>query len=173
MSYQVGLVCGILLGALAGVCLIALLFKKKVLDCTFDERQELARGRAFKRAFFTLIIALVAYGFSDTFLGRWCDALMGVLLCVCAAMLVFAVTCIQHDAYLSLKETPRKVMTLFALLTVINLSIGGMNLLTQGGMIENGVLTYRAANLIVGVLTGVILVIYIINFLLAGREDAE
>ena len=171
-AHQIGILCGLLVGVLAGLAIVALAKKGKVLDCTFDERQELARGRAFKRAFFTLIIALAVYGASDLILGRWCDALAGVMLCICAAMVVFAATCIQHDAYLSLKETPRKVMTLFALLTVMNVAIGVSGLL-KNGVVRDGILTYRATNLMAGVTTGVILVVYIVNFLLAGREDAE
>lgn len=173
MAHGFGMACGLLVGLLAGIGVVALLKKRRVIDCTYDERQELARGVAYKRAFFTLMIALMVYGISDTILGRWCDTLMGVLLCICAAMVVFAATCIRHDAYLSLKETPRKVMTLFAALTAMNLAIGGMNLVNSGGVVEDGLLTYRATNLVVGATTGVILVVYAVDFLLAGREDAE
>ena len=56
------------------------LFKKKVLDMHFDERQERARGKAFQYGFFTLLIAAYAYGISDVLLGRWCDVLTGVYM---------------------------------------------------------------------------------------------
>ena len=103
-EYNFGLLVGVLVGAFVGIGIIALLFKLKVMDLTFDERQERARGQAYKYGFWTLITCLLLYGFSDMILGRWCDVITGVMLCVAAAMMVFASVCIVKDAYLSLKE---------------------------------------------------------------------
>ena len=143
-SYHAGVTLGIFVGIAAGLFVLALLFKKKVLDMHFDERQELARGKAFQYGFFTLIITAYAYGASDMIFGRWCDALVGVTICLAVSMCVFAVTCILKDAYLSLREKPRTVMTM---------------------------LTFRAVNPIIGVLVLVILVVYIVNHLLCSREE--
>ena len=105
-------------------------------------------------------------------LGRWCDVITGVMLCLAGALVVFASVCIVKDAYLSLKEKPRKIMTLLAVVSVLNLAIGVMN--WKGGrVVENGVLTYGAANGICGAMVLVILVVYIANYLLAKREEAE
>lgn len=172
-SYHAGLTFGICAGILAGLFFVALLFKKKVLDMHFDERQERARGKAFQYAFFTLLISAYAYGVSDAVFGAWCDVLAGITLCVALSLCVFAVTCILKDAYLSLREKPRTVMTLFALLTLVNLGFGCMYA-ASGDLVENGVLTFRAANPIIGLATLVILVVYIVNFLLRTREgEAE
>ena len=59
--YHRGILLGISVGLLAGLLLVALLFKKKILDCHFDERQELARGKAFQYGFFSLLISTYAY----------------------------------------------------------------------------------------------------------------
>ncbi|WP_325200950.1 hypothetical protein [Oscillibacter sp.] len=168
--YHSGILLGISVGILAGLFVVALLFKKKVLDMHFDERQELARGKAFQYGFFTLIIAAYAYGLSDVLFGRWCDVLTGVTLCLAAGLCVFAVTCILKDAYLSLREKPRQVMTMFALLALINLGLGGMYAVSPG-LVENGVLTFRAVNPIIGFATLVILAVYIVNHLLRAREE--
>ena len=169
-SYHMGVLFGILVGVVAAAGLLAFLFKKKVLDMHFDERQELARGKAFQYGFFTLLISAYVYGASDVVLGRWCDVLAGVTLCVAAGICVFAVTCILKDAYLSLREKPRTVMTMFALLTLINLGFGGMYAYS-GDLIEDGVLTFRAVNPIIGFATLVILIVYIVNHLLRSREE--
>ena len=172
LGYNLGMLVGVLAGALVGVGIIALLFKLKVMDLTFDERQERARGQAYKYGFWTLVICLLLYGFSDMALGRWCDVITGVMLCLAGALVVFASVCIVKDAYLSLKEKPRKIMTLLAVVSVLNLAIGVMN--WKGGrVVENGVLTYGAANGICGAMVLVILVVYIANYLLAKREEAE
>ena len=171
--HHAGVVVGLAAGLLAGLAFIMSLFKKKVLDMHFDERQERARGKAFQYGFFTLLIAAYAYGVSDVLLGRWCDVLTGVTLCIALALCVFAVTCILKDAYLSLREKPRTVMTMFALLSTINLGFGGMYALS-GDLVEDGVLTFRAVNPIIGAAVLVILIVYIVNYLLRPRdEEAE
>ena len=171
--HHAGFFVGLAAGLLAGLAFIMSLFKKKVLDMHFDERQERARGKAFQYGFFTLLIAAYAYGISDVLLGRWCDVLTGVTLCIALALCVFAVTCILKDAYLSLREKPRTVMTMFALLSTINLGFGGMYALS-GDLVEDGVLTFRAVNPIIGAAVLVILIVYIVNYLLRPRdEEAE
>ena len=171
--YHAGIAVGLAAGILAGLVFVAFLFKKKVLDMHFDERQERARGKAFQYGFFTLLISAYVYGVSDMLLGRWCDVVAGVTFCVALALCVFAITCILKDAYLSLREKPRTVMTMFALMTVINLGLGGMYAYS-GDLIEDGVLTFRAVNPIVGFATLVILIVYIVNYLLRSRdEEAE
>lgn len=170
MDYHAGVALGISVGILAGLFAVALLFKKKVLDMHFDERQERARGKAFQYGFFTFIITTYAYGLSDVILGTWCDVLAGVTLCLAVSLCVFAVTCILKDAYLSLREKPRTVMTMFALLSLINLGFGGMHAVSPG-LVENGVLTFRAVNPIIGFATLVILIVYIVNHLLRSREE--
>lgn len=170
--YQAGLVFGLCVGIFIGALVLALMFKKKVLSMEFDERQERARGKAFQYSFFALIISLYIYGISEMALGRWCDVMAGVTLCVSLGICVFAVTCILKDAYLSLREKPRQIMTLFILITAFNLGVGGIHL-WSGGLVEDGVLTYRAVNLILGLVTLLILAVYIVNFLLREREEEE
>ncbi len=172
MEHSVGYILGLLVGVLVSVGLIALLFKMKVMDMTFDERQERARGVAYKYGFFTLLGCLVVYGLSDQVLGRWCDTLTGVMLCICVALTVFASVCITKDAYLSLKEKPRSVMTLFAVIALVNLLIGGVHL-ANGELVENGVLTGQAVNLIGGVTFLIIMVVCLVNYLMGKKEDAE
>lgn len=172
MEHSVGYMLGLLVGVLVGVGIIALLFKLKVMDLTFDERQERARGQAYKYGFWTLLSCLLLYGFSDMILGRWCDVITGAMLCVAAALLVFASVCIVKDAYLSLKEKPRAVMTLLTVVSILNLGIGIMNW-KNGRVVENGILTFAAVNGICGLMTLVILVVYVVNYLLAKREDGE
>ena len=169
-NYHTGLLLGISVGVIAALGLLAFLFKKKVLDMHFDERQELARGKAFQYGFFTLLGASYVYGVSDMLLGRWCDVPAGVTLCAALALCVFAITCILKDAYLSLREKPRTIMTMFALISAVNLGLGGMYA-CSGDLMENGVLTFRAVNPILGFAILVILIVYIVNHLLRSREE--
>ena len=172
LGYNFGILAAVLVGALVGLGIIALLFRLKIMDLTFDERQERARGQAYKYGFWTMITCLLLYGFSDMVLGRWCDVITGVMLCLAGALVVFASVCIVKDAYLSLKEKPRKIMTLLAVVSVLNLAIGVMNW-KNGRVVQDGILTFGAANGICGIMVLVILAVYVVNHLLAKREDAE
>ena len=172
MEHSLGYIVGIVVGILVGVGIVALLFKLKVMDLTFDERQERARGQAYKYGFWTLLTCLLLYGFSDMVLGRWCDVLVGAMLCIAAALMVFASVCIVKDAYLSLKEKPRTVMTLLAVVSVLNLAIGAMNW-KNGRVFRDGILTYSASNGICGAITLTILVVYVVNYLLDKQEAGE
>ena len=172
LGYNFGMLAAVLAGALVGVGIVALLFRLKIMDLTFDERQERARGQAYKYGFWTLMGCLLLYGFSDMVLGRWCDVITGVMLCVAAAMMVFASVCIVKDAYLSLKEKPRQVMTLLTVISILNLGIGFMNW-KHGQVVKDGVLTFAAVNGICGIMMLAILDVYLVNYLLARREDGE
>lgn len=169
MERSIGIFIGMAVGLAVGIGVVALLFRKKVLDCTFDERQERARGQAFQYGFFTLIGAVLVYSLAEQLLGRWCEPLVGAMLCICAGVGVFAVVCILKDAYLSLKEKPRTVMTLFVVISAANLVLGGVYL-AEGTLVEDGVLTFRAVNLIAGSTTLLILAVYLVNYILRERE---
>ena len=172
LGYNFGMLVAVLVGLLVGVGIVALLFKLKIMDLTFDERQERARGQAYKYGFWTLMSCLLLYGFSDMVLGRWCDVITGVMLCVAVALIVFGSVCIVKDAYLSLKEKPRTIMTLLTVITLLNLAVGAMN--WKGGrVVEDGILTYGAVNGICGVITLTILVVYVVNYLMEKQEAGE
>ena len=172
MEHSLGYIVGIVVGILVGVGIVALLFKLKVMDLTFDERQERARGQAYKYGFWTLLTCLLLYGFSDMVLGRWCDVLVGAMLCVAASLMVFASVCIVKDAYLSLKEQPRAVLIMLTIVAALNLAIGAMNW-KNGRVMENGILNFAAVNGICGIMVLVILVIYVANYLLGRRAAGE
>ena len=169
MDYRMGVVVGLASGLLVGLLVVVLLRRRKVLDFTFDERQERARGVAFKYAFFTLLVSVFLYGVSEMAVGRWCDAMAGGCLCIAVSITVFAVICILKDAYLGLKERPRQIMTLFALIALVNLGLGAVQA-SRAGLLEDGVLSFRVVNPVMGVMMLVVLAVYIVNFLLRDRE---
>lgn len=172
MEYKIGLLCGVLAGVLVGLLFLTLMKHKKVIDCHFDERQERARGQAFKYAFFVLAASVLCYGALDTIIGLPCDALAGGFICLCLAMVVFAFVCIRKEAYLSLYEKPGKVMALFAGIAAFNIGIGAVYLM-EGSMVENGVLTFRAINPICGMALLIIMGIYALHLMGGKEEEAE
>ena len=172
MEYRIGLLLGFAVGIAAGVVMLLVLFKKKVLDMHFDERQERARGVAFQYGFFTLLACGLALGFLDI-LHHWCDLMAGAALSACIGVTVFAVTAIWKDAYLGLYERPVKIMALFGILCVFNLGLG-LRGVAAGNIVENGILTFRVTNLMVGGMMLAVMAAYGIRCLLRREtEDGE
>lgn len=169
-QHTVVLVLGFLSGLVIAAFLVAFLLKKKVLDNTFDERQERARGVAFKYGFFTLMICIILYGLSEILLDRWCDAFTGGMICICISVTVFAAVCIRKDAYLSLNERPKRIIQLFSACVVMNLALGLIPLL-NGELMEDGIVSFRAANLIAGAAFLIILILYVVK--LAADKRVE
>ena len=168
---QIALALGLGTGLVVSVFIVTLLLRMKVLDMTFDERQERARGTAYKYAFIATLVTAALYGGSELLLGRWCDAMTGAVLCFCVGGGVFASTCIVKGAYVSLREKPRQILLTLIAATATNL-LCGLGNLVRGGLVEEGVLTFRAMNLLLGALCLVILAVYLFHG--AGREgEAE
>ena len=163
------------LGALVGMAvaglLAALLFRAKVLDMTFDERQQRARGQAYKCGFITMAVSLALYGASNLLLGTWCDALAGAVVCFCAGGTAFAAVCIRKGAYMGLREERRKVVPFLIAAAALNLAVGGWQM-AEGGLVEHGILTYRAANLLLGGTCLVILLVFLATPASSQEDEA-
>lgn len=174
LGYASGVICGLLAVALVST-LLALLRRK---GCTsknaqYDERQEQARGKSYRYAFFTLVIYLLVWGLFELATGiRWCDTCTGCFLGIFVSVDVFAITAVCSDAYFAVNERPGWFLGIFSVVTVLNLAIGARQLLHGEAIIENGLLTYRSCNLLVGVCFLVLTVTAAVHLRRAGREDA-
>lgn len=135
----------------------------------YDERQVLARGRAFMWGFFSLMISLMVYGLADMIVEPWCDTLTGCIICICVSLLVFASICIRQDAFAGIGRNRKRNQTVLLVLTLVNLMFGMMRVI-DGELLEDGVLCFRSVSLIVGVTTGIILAVY---WLHGVRERGE
>lgn len=169
MEYKLGVVAGMLAGLAVGFLVIHILKRRTIIDFTFDERQMLARGKAYTWAFFTLAVMTLVEAVYTELVGRWCDSLFGAFLCIGVSVVVFAGTCIRNDAYMSLKEKPRTVMLTFGIIALFNLLVS-LSPIHEGLIFQNGVVTFRAINLACAALLAVIMVIYATNRMLT-RED--
>ncbi len=126
MEYTLGFVVG-LAGALIIGLLLKKLFNKNGLyeKCEPDERQILARGTAYKVAFYAILI-WNAFGYvlhsmevlKEEWMGDFC--FLGLLM----GVMVYAIVCIIKDAYLGTAKNPGKVLLGLVLVGVLNLGLG-------------------------------------------------
>lgn len=160
-SHSFSFIVGALAAAIVLVLIVALREKAGGLsgfsEKNYDERQQRARGIAFKSGFFTMVAYSFLYGASDLLCDKpWCDLFTGNLLGIVIGTSVFAVVSIMKDAYMSLKDRPKKMMLLFAVIFLLNLGIALMRTLEGEKLTENGMLTFVSANYIVAAMLMVI-----------------
>lgn len=152
MERALGFGCGILVGLLLVYFLLKWTKKDGTRKCKYDERQELIRGRGFKYGFFTMIICNFLYASVDVIMDRrMIDSYAGMFICILVGMLVHISYCIWNGGYFALNENPKKVLIAFIAIALLNFGIFAMNL-AHGEVMQNGMLTFRVANLFCGIM---------------------
>lgn len=179
-AYLMGLLCGIIF------CVLFLALLKWVagrlggrieLKCrehAYDERQLLARGKAYRAAFLTLVAfllmaSLLAEGFELPLFMSFCGMWIGV----CLSVAVFAVICIWKDAYMSLYENVRGVILLLSAIGILNIGTGMRAIWEKQPLLENGTISLKYTNLVVGALLCVILAVFCARVLYNKKESEE
>lgn len=109
-------VAGLVVGKLAG---------KKLGKAEFDERQQLARGKAYKAGFYTLLVGLLAVYLIPIFT-EWQpkDTALLPFAVICVGVTVFACVAVANDAYLGIRQNPRAMLLVLGIVVVGNLTAG-------------------------------------------------
>jgi len=141
------------LGFLAGLTLVFLVsflikLKNKNRPCKYDERQRLSRGKAFETAFWVLIAYLCCNGIFNLLTGiEWADMLTSSFVGVLIAITIFAIECINNDAYFPINRKPGFYIILFAIVIVCNLAVSLINLLGDPDQfMTDGMLNFHILN---------------------------
>lgn len=171
-SYVAGFVVGILL-----VVLIKFLFDRRKTEqkkgCDYDERQQLARGEAFKYGFFTLLAWVVFTSIiCEDGMPQWCSLLVLNMTGAGIALLVFGCYCIAKDAYMSLREKPLSMYIVTGMAGFSNLGVALHHFREQGGLLEDGKLGLSMVNLILGIVFIVLLAAFFVK-MRQNQEESE
>lgn len=169
-----GVVTGVVVGLIISAILLTMAKKNKKEKFTYDERQKIARGEAYKYAFYVLVIYNAVCGLLDMALEvRWAEEITVMLIGICLAVIVHVIYSIWHDCWFSMNEEPKRVLVIFGVVAVINVIVAviqGLN----GELIVNGMLSGYCANLVVAVMFFVILIALAIKACMKKKEfDAE
>ena len=169
-GYMTGKLVGALCGAFVGVLLILFMNKDRRFKCRYDERQELIRGKSFKYAFYALIACLV----TDIMFGELLDQVMARdavgMLYLCIGVIVLSVHGILNDGYFSLNDNPKRVVTVFLTLFLMNFA-GTLFYIFNGLLVKNGKLTDRVINLMCAVTLLIIVLVMLVKT--AGKKQQE
>jgi hypothetical protein len=146
-----------ILGFLLGLCTVAALAgviiwisRRKRGSAEYDERQTIARLRAYRTAFWMLAAYLCLSGLFTVATGlEWADAMTGSFIGICIAVTVFACISISDDAYFAINEKPRFYLVLFAVVILANAAVTVKNLADGVFLVTDGRLNYHCMNLVV------------------------
>lgn len=175
-----------ILGFVAGILMVLALFALLTLALRsrgqkdppspgrgkYDERQKLARGRAFRAGFITVICYEMLYGFADLMGLRWCVNFTGILIGLFLGLAVFAVMAIVQDAYLAINERMNNWLILCGVVVFANGSCV-LNQAVHGELVRDGMLTENWLNGLCAALFVVILCAQLIHNARARRAEAE
>lgn len=169
--YVLGIVVGLLLVAI-GCIAIAFVSRKKNCPTEYDERQQMARGKAFKLAFISLALYLLVVSILDATGVRFGDMTAISTLGICISVTLYACSCIINDAYLSVREKPKTLILIFSILIVVNGALSVMRILSDE-VIVDGRLTLYSCNLICAVMAVIILAALLLKLSSERRAAME
>lgn len=182
MNHSISYIVGMLSGSAAVflvILVVRILCRKhrrvpKMLnpEITYDERQILARGKAYQTAFIVLVGYVLAASCLDEFF--YCPQLMsfgGLWLGVCLSILVFVCICIRRDAYLSLQENAKEFNIMGIVISILNLAPGFLSLYKKQPFLVNNSISYHYINLMAGILFLLITLLFDLKLIYDKRAE--
>ena len=172
-SYAAGLAFGIV----TALIIFALIWKfsKRSLKGSFDERQELVRGRGYKYACFTflglLTLDLLLESF-DAFETLPVSRTLALFVIILVGVMVYALYCIKNDSYFGVGTDARTYRAVMWVVIVCN-AISGITGL-KDGIMEDGKLAFGpCASLLFCVAFVIIMITLGVKQRNLAKEEAE
>lgn len=168
-SYAAGLAFGIV----TALIIFALVWKfsKKSMKGTFDERQELIRGRGYKYAAFTMLGLLLLDMLIESF-GAFetlpVPRTLAIFFMILAGVMVYALYCIRNDSYFGVGTDTRTYRAVMWIVIVCN-AISGITGLREGVFVDGKLAFGPCASLIFCVS----FIIIMISLQMRNRASAE
>ena len=155
------------------ICLRKAMFKPSDSD-KFDEMQLRLRGDGYRLAFMLTLAVLMLYIFISDGLGyEFVSGGFAAFFALMTGLTAFASFCIFKGAFFKLSGKPRGYIVLCAVIVVIDLTGGIINIAT-GKLWENGVITFgQGAPLVCGLAFLVILICIAVQQLRSRNEEEQ
>ena len=178
MSRNIGMSAGMAVGILFGLVLAILLVRmansNKKFKTEYDERQLLARGNAYRYAFYTVVIyeaalAVLAVGEIPLPISGYLLHFAGILL----GCLVLSGYSIWKDAWWGINNNRKRYAIVFIVCALLNI-IPVIGALKNGSMVQEGQLTSPFLNVMVCFMLLVVGIELLVKNMLdkrAGKEE--
>ena len=167
---------GLVMGILCGILITVIIFSVKSIrnkgKVKYDERQIAVQGKAYKIAFFTLLILDGLYACTDLIgLELPVSPSLAVFTNIVIAVCVMATPMILQDAYFQLNDN-RKLIIIGLLFLLIGNAVPAVGKLVTEGLMENGKLSFiGTSNLLCSFMMLYILALYGIKTLIDKKEE--
>jgi hypothetical protein len=167
MIFVILLVCGLALGMMVKE-------KRNRRSADYDERQMVLQDRAYRHAFFAVMIFCACHfllvSVTGPSLSDGGSSLIGIFL----GVLVYGGECIWNDAYFPFRQKGRRIIWLWGLLTAINLAVLVVRGITRADWFRDGMLTLdQMTPLVTVVVFGGLLAVSIVKWVVSRKEEAD
>ncbi|MBR6004413.1 MAG: hypothetical protein IK068_06810 [Lachnospiraceae bacterium] len=168
---QISLVFGVFIGLLL-VAIAATAAKKEEVTITYDERQIAMQGKAYKYAFYSMLIYYGLWMLFEAFsVTIPVSKTLLIFLGIVVGLITMLTISVMKDAYFKLNENKTQFVIFFVFMAVFNLAIGVMHIV-RGDFIEEGVVTATGSiNLLCGILMVYLLLVIFIKKVKDKREE--
>lgn len=166
MVQMIRILIGMLVGIIIGVLIVRWArgsWKRVKSDC--DERQKIARGVAYRNAFWAMTLYLGLWFMLDAFNVPLLSQKKMIMFCFFGGLLVFAISCIMKDAYLGIHDKASRWVVLDGALMLMNLVLAGI------GYRSNSNTAW--VNLSLGIVMLIILIAMGIRAVICRTEEQE
>ncbi len=131
---------GLAFGIVTALIIFALVWKfnKKTMKGTFDERQELVRGRGYKYAAFTMLGLLTLDLLAESMNAYETLPLtrtLAVFIIILAGVMVYALYCIRNDSYFGVGTDTRAYRAVMWIVIACN-AVSGISGLKEGVLVD-------------------------------------
>ncbi|MBQ8412823.1 MAG: hypothetical protein IJX12_04340 [Lachnospiraceae bacterium] len=172
LEHALGFIFGVVfVSALLVIMMLSLTSRNKKLKRSYDERQELVRGKGFKYAFYTVITLNMLYAIAEIAYERIPieSSLVMFLVAICGVG-VYAWYCILNDGYFAINEKKKETIICLSAIGIFNIVVG-IGSAFHSGFFKDGVLTYNCMNLVCGIFMVLTVAVIFIKQYMDKRED--
>ncbi len=134
--YVIGVITGIIIAAVLIIFAIRFCRGKGNFKSKYDERQNIAIGKAYRDGFWSLLAAGCAAMLLSQVKSLHEYNVMLMAIAAVIGLLVFIISRIMRDAYMGLNDNPKKWIVLLLIIGVLNLALSAYYILCGTGDIK-------------------------------------
>lgn len=148
--------------------------KRSRRSADYDERQMAFQDRAYRHAFFVVMIFCACHfllvSAAGPYLSDGSSSLIGIFL----GVLVYGGECIWNDAYFPFRQKERRIIWLWGMLTAVNLAVFIVRGIHRADRIRDGVLTLdQMTPLVMVIVFGGFLAVSLAKWFVSRKENAD
>lgn len=153
---------------LIAFCAIMLIRRGRI---NYDERQIIARGKAYKFGFVAMTLYFVASELVCIISKvEWASHETNLSIGICFSVVTFAIVCIIKDAYVGFNQKMSSILIPLIIIGLGNIALGIITLKKNHWNIIYNDQLYLPANLVCGAAVFIVIIVALIKYSMENRE---